>query len=298
MPEATTRAAALLSGQVNWIEAPPPDMVPKLKASGYEIITNAYPHIWSYELSYRDNSPFRDIRVRKAANLAIDRAGLKEMLGGMMNESYGNVMRNDPWYGHPTFDIKYDPDAARKLMKEAGYDKDHPAHIKLAISTAGSGQMQPLPMNEFVQQNLNDVGFDVQFDVMDWNALLGFMRAGASGPVATRTDDVAMNFSRTTQDPYNAICRFEMTNEKTPPGSNWGGFSNPDVDKVCAEAMKEFDPEKQAALFAQAHALMVDNAVIIWIAHDVNPRALSPKVQGFVQAKNWFQDLTPVRVLP
>jgi peptide/nickel transport system substrate-binding protein len=298
MPEATTRAAALLSGQVNWIEAPPPDMVPKLKASGFDVITNAYPHIWAYELSYRDDSPFKDLRVRKAANLAVDRAGLKEMLGGMMNESYGNVMRDDPWYGHPTFDIKYDPAAAKALMKEAGYDKDHPAHVRIAISTAGSGQMQPLPMNEFVQQNLNDVGFDVQFDVMDWNALIGFMRAGASGPVAVKNHDVAINFSRTTQDPYNAICRFAMTNEKTPPGSNWGGFSDPKIDEVCTAAMKEFDPAKRDALFAQAQALMVDNAVLVWIAHDVNPRALSPKVHGFVQAKNWFQDLTPVSVDP
>ena len=298
MPEATTRAAALLSGQVNWIEAPPPDMVPKLKQAGFQVITNAYPHIWSYELSYAPNSPFRDIRVRKAANLAVDRAGLKEMLGGLMNESYGNVMRDDPWYGHPTFDIKYDPDAARKLLKEAGYDKDHPAKIKIAISTAGSGQMQPLPMNEFVEQNLQDVGFDVSLDVMDWNALIGFMRGGAEGPVATRNGDNAMNFSRTTQDPYSAICRFIMTSEKSPAGSNWGGFSNPEIDQVCAAAMKEFDPQKQGALFAKAHAMMVDNAVMVWIAHDVNPRALSPKVRGFVQAKNWFQDLTPVEVLP
>jgi peptide/nickel transport system substrate-binding protein len=37
---------------------------------------------------------------------------------------------------------------------------------------------------------------------------------------------------------------------------------------------------------------------MIWIAHDVNPRALSPKLKGFVQAKNWFQDLTPVVVSP
>ena len=32
----------------------------------------------------------------------------------------------------------------------------------------------------------------------------------------------------------------------------------------------------------------------VWIAHDLNPRAMSPKVQDFVQAQNWFQDLTPV----
>ena len=45
-----------------------------------------------------------------------------------------------------------------------------------------------------------------------------------------------------------------------------------------------------------AHARMVDQAYWVWIAHDMNTRAMSPKVQGFVQARNWFQDLTPVYI--
>jgi peptide/nickel transport system substrate-binding protein len=43
---------------------------------------------------------------------------------------------------------------------------------------------------------------------------------------------------------------------------------------------------------------MNDQAIMIWVAHDVNPRALSPKVKGFIQAQSWFQDLTPITVLP
>ena len=48
MPEAATRTAALLSGQVNWIEAPSPDAIPRLKSAGMQIITNTYPHNWPY----------------------------------------------------------------------------------------------------------------------------------------------------------------------------------------------------------------------------------------------------------
>jgi len=33
---------------------------------------------------------------------------------------------------------------------------------------------------------------------------------------------------------------------------------------------------------------------MIWVVHDLNPRALSPKLSGFVQAQNWLQDLTPI----
>ena len=284
------------SGQL--IEAPPPDMVPKLKSAGFNVVTNAYPHMWAYELSFRDGSPWRDIRVRKAANLAVDRAGLKALLGGMMIESYGVVPKDNPWYGKPSFDIKFDPEAAKALMKGAGYSPDHPAKVTIAISPSGSGQMQPLPMNEFVQQNLAAVGFEVNFAVKDWNTLIGVMRKGVSDPSAVADNIEGINFSRTTQDPYSAICRFSMTSQITPKGSNWGGFSDPAIDKVCDQAMTEFDPAKQTELFAKAHAMMVDQAMMVWIAHDVNPRALSPKLKGFVQAKNWFQDLTPVVVEP
>jgi peptide/nickel transport system substrate-binding protein len=45
------------------------------------------------------------------------------------------------------------------------------------------------------------------------------------------------------------------------------------------------------------HEKMVNDALMIWVVHDVGPRAMSPKVKGFVQAKNWFQDLTPVSVV-
>ena len=55
-----------------------------------------------------------------------------------------------------------------------------------------------------------------------------------------------------------------------------------------------FDKEKQAKALQEVHAYAVDNALWIWIAHDLNPRAMNPKVKGFVQSQSWFQDLTPI----
>src|SRR5262245_45618587 len=43
MPEASTRTAALLSGQVDWIEAPSPDALDRLKSAGMQIVTRIYP---------------------------------------------------------------------------------------------------------------------------------------------------------------------------------------------------------------------------------------------------------------
>ncbi len=42
IPEATSRVAALRSGQVDWIEVPPPDGIPSLKAAGFTLVTNSY----------------------------------------------------------------------------------------------------------------------------------------------------------------------------------------------------------------------------------------------------------------
>ena len=63
MPDPSARTAALLSGQVDWIEAPSPDAMKKIKSSGFEIVSNIYPHIWSWHLNRVEGSPWNDIRV-------------------------------------------------------------------------------------------------------------------------------------------------------------------------------------------------------------------------------------------
>ena len=58
---------------------------------------------------------------------------------------------------------------------------------------------------------------------------------------------------------------------------------------------KDFNLNMDKVL-AELHAAIVDNAEMLWVVHDVDPRAMSPRVQGFVQARSWFQDLTRVTV--
>src|SRR5437899_7806498 len=66
MPEANARTAALLSGQVDWIEAPAPDAVAEIKQRGFLLKTNEEPHVWPWQFSRVEGSPWNDIRVRKA----------------------------------------------------------------------------------------------------------------------------------------------------------------------------------------------------------------------------------------
>lgn len=294
IPDANTRVAALQSGQVNFIEAPAPDAVPMLEAQGFQIVTNSYPHNWMWFLAQTEDSPWTDERLRKAVNLGIDRSGLRALMGGLMLEGAGIVPPGHPWYGNPSFQLTYDPDQARTLVEQAGYGPGNPLRTKVAISTSGSGQMQPLPMNEFIQQNLREIGIEIEFEVFEWQALIDAWRNGAGAPQSRGC--TAMNISQGSFDPFRAFARILQSNMIAPNGVNWSKFSDAEMDEMFMAAQRETDAQVQDALLASIHEQVVDRALFLFAAHDLNPRALAPNVEGFVQAQSWFQDLTPISV--
>jgi len=292
MPEANARTAALLSGQVDWIEAPSPDAMASIQARGNKIYFNQQPHVWPWQLSFAEGSPWLDKRVRHAANLCVDRLGMMKLLGGMMAVPKGTVPPGHPWWGNPKFDIRYDVPAAQKLMAEAGHSAAKPLKVKVQISASGSGQMQPLPMNEFVQQSLKQCYFDVQFDVIEWNTLFTNWRKGAKDPSANGAN--ATNVSFAAMDPFFAMVRFTSTKTFPPTSNNWGYYGNAEFDKLIADARTSFDGAARDAALAKLHARIVEEAPFVWIAHDVGPRAMSPKVKGVVQPRSWFIDIAPM----
>ena len=289
MPEANSRTAALLSGQVDWIEAPAPDAMDQIRQRGFSIYSNPQPHVWPWQLSFAPGSPWLNKDVRHAANLCVDRDGLSKLLGGMMGTPKGTVPPGHPWWGNPKFDIKYDVKAAQALMQKAGHSAAKPLKVKVQISASGSGQMQPLPMNEFVHQSLKQCFFDVQFDVIEWNTLFTNWRKGAKDPSANGAD--AINVSFAAMDPFFAMVRFTSTKTFPPVSNNWGYFGNDEFDKLIADARTSFDGKARDAALAKLHARIVEEAPFVWIAHDVGPRAMSPKVKNVVQPKSWFIDI-------
>ena len=289
MPEANARTAALLSGQVDWIEAPAPDAMDQIRQRGFKIYSNPQPHVWPWQLSFVPGSPWLNKDVRQAANLCVDREGLRTMLGGMMGIPKGTVPPGHPWWGNPKFDIRYDVKAAQALMQKAGYSAAKPMKAKVQISASGSGQMQPLPMNEFVQQSLKACYIDIEFDVIEWNTLFTNWRLGAKDPSARGAH--AINVSFAAMDPFFAMVRFTSTKTFPPVSNNWGFFGNDEFDKLIADARNTFDDKGRDAALAKLHARIVEEAPFIWIAHDVGPRAMSAKVKGVVQPKSWFIDI-------
>ena len=102
---------------------------------------------------------FTDVRVRKAANLAIDRDAIVKLLNGTVRPAYGEVDRTSPWFGKPTFVIKYAPDEARKLITEAGYSKAKPMTSRITIQASGTTQM----VNEAIQEMLKECWINIEF---------------------------------------------------------------------------------------------------------------------------------------
>ena len=291
MAEATTRVAALRSGQVDWIEVPAPDSIPSLKSAGFQVSLWPYPHTYPYVLRTLDDSPFHDVRVRQAINYAVDREGVCKLINGTARPAVGLYPPDHPLFGSPTQHYTYDPEKAKALLKAAGYGPDKPLKAKIMISTSGSGQMLPIPMNEFMQQNFKAVGMEIDFDVVEWGTMLVAMR---SAPTANQSHGVdGVNISLSSVDP-STMFRYYCSDSFSPTSFNWGQFSNPQVDELLRGAQATLDANEQTKLLAEAHGIVVDEAAWLFIVHDLNPRALSKKVLDFHPAQSWFQDFTQI----
>jgi peptide/nickel transport system substrate-binding protein len=163
------------------------------------------------------------------------------------------------------------------LLKEA---ECYLCKTDLVISTSRSSKMQPLPMNELVKSQLDAVGFQTTLTSMDWNALLNVTRGG----VDKFPDFDGIHVSRNLVDPLNGLVRHVGTGQWAPAGGTWGHFSTPETEALATRIFNEFEDTKRMTPLTKLHETMSVDALMIWVAHDLNPRALSPKLKGFVQA--------------
>jgi peptide/nickel transport system substrate-binding protein len=162
---------------------------------------------------------------------------------------------------------------------------------KIMISTSGSGQMMPIPMNEFLQQNFKAVGIEIEFDVVEWGTMLVAIRNAPTAPQSHGVHGINISLSYT--DP-SSMFRYYATDSFAPTNYNWGHWKNEEATALLRKAQAVFGADEQTALLAKAHAIVVDEAPWLFIVHDLNPRAMSKKVAGFQPAQSWYQDFTRV----
>jgi ABC-type transport system substrate-binding protein len=293
IPEANARLAALRSGQVDWIEVPPPDGIASLKSAGFSVTTGSYPHVWPWFYNIgASGSPFKDVKVRQALNYCIDREGLVTLLNGTAEPSAGWLKASDPNFGSPANHYKFDPAKGKALLAQAGFTPEKPLTFRAMISTSGSGQMLPLPMNEFLQQNLKEAcGVNVEFDVVEWQLLLNAARATPDSP--NLKGAMVLNVSSPSSD-VGVMARYFSSANFPPNGFNFEQWKDDEFDNALTTLAETTDPAVITSALRKAHERLVDNPPWLYIVHDLNPRAMSPKIKGFVSPQSWFVDLTLV----
>jgi ABC-type transport system substrate-binding protein len=295
IPDANSRVAALRSGQVDWIEVPPPDGIPGLKAAGFNIVTGSYPHVWPWMFNIgATGSPFKDVRVRQALNYCFDRAGLVTLLNSTAEPSVGWLKPNDPNFGNPVHRYGFDPAKGKALLAEAGYSAQKPLSFKVMISTSGSGQMLPLPMNEYMQESLKQsCGVNVEFDAVEWQVLLNAVRQTPDAPALKGV--LALNVSSPSSD-VGIMARYFSSANFAPNGFNFEQWKDDKFDAALATLAESTDEKTIEEAFRAAHERLVDNPPWLYIVHDLNPRAMTKNVQGFISPQSWFADLTMVSI--
>lgn len=284
VPEVTARMAALRSGEVDWIEVPSPDEVPALEAEGFQVLTNAYSHLWPWVLD-TTKPPFDDVKVRQAINYAIDRDSMAEsLLQGTGSPSTQYIPASDPGYSEDLPGFEYDPDRAEELLAEAGYADGF--SMRVSFPTSGSGNMVPIPMNEALQRDLAAVGIEVSLEPIEWGAMLGDFFTGKI-PGGAEAINISLGY---------VLPSLWSTWFRTGSVSNAGKFSDPEADRLLDAIAAEFDPEAQVELYRQLSERLVETSPWLLVVNDLNPRVLAPDVNGFVMPRSWYVDLTDVTV--
>lgn len=287
VPEPAARLAALLSGSVDWAEVPPPDGLAQLEAEGFTIHTNSIPFVWPWVLDV-SKPPLDDVRVRQALNLAVDReAMIDNILHGTAEPATGPVYPGHPWFPEDAPRYEYDPGRARDLLAEAGYPDGFSLHVM--APTSGSGNMLPLPMNEFVQQQLAQIGVDVELELIEWNTMRTTYRAGFPDGVG------ALQYAWTVSTP-DWLQRFYHSSSTPPNGLNPGAYANPRVDELLALAQATFDEAERDEIMKQVVFEVQSEAPWLFVVHDLNSRVTAPGVSGLVMAQSSYVDLTLVSV--
>jgi peptide/nickel transport system substrate-binding protein len=276
-----TRVAALLSGDVDLLtDLPTQDVArlrsdPKLKVvEGPEVRTIFFaPDIGSPELKYssvKGKNPFADKRVRQALSMAIDREAIKRTTMRGLSIPAG-ILVAPGVNGHaPDIDVptKVDPEAAKKLLAEAGY----PDGFEVRLSC---------PNNRYV----NDEEI-CQATVSMW-AKIGVKASLVAENMATYsqkfqnfdTSVYMLGWGVATYDAQYTLQSIVRTRTSGADGNfNFSRVSDPVVDKLVDAMKSETDVAKRNAMVREALLRVRDEVLVIPIHHQMRPWAMKTGV--------------------
>ncbi len=197
---------------------------------------------------------FRDRRVREAIDLAID----KEEMIRILFFSHGKVCHGPFMPGtfaypqHPLQSV-YDPERARRLLQEAGYDDAHP--LEFTISTNANNTTR-LYAAQIIQHQLARVGVKVKIRAMEWQAFLNTV------VTPRRFDAILLGWSLGLIPDAYALWH---SDSDRLGGFNLVGFRNPRVDGMIERAEKMTDLAKVGAIYREMFDLIAAERPYIFL---------------------------------
>lgn len=267
-----SRVAALLAGDVDIIaQVPPVDIARLRKDSKISIWEKAStrmmyvhmdterdvtPFVFAKDGSKLTKNPLKDLRVRKAISLAINRDVLTEKVLFGAGEPTGQFVSEGMTGYIP--DVKpdpYDPAKAKKLLAEAGY----PDGFSMTIHSTNDRYLNDDQVAQAVAQFLARVGIDMKVQALPGNVF--FTQA-----TKREYSFFQLGFGNTTGDAARGLTAVLASVDKAAGmgANNRGGYSNPEFDRLIKEASVTSDEKKREELLQKATriAIVEDQGII------------------------------------
>ena len=274
-PEPNVRQQRLKAGDCQIALYPRPVDIPALKADPQLQILELDSLLTAYIGINTRHPPLDDVRVRQALNLAFDKAAYIRAQYGEGNATPAVAPYPATLWGHDETlqDWPHDPERARQLLAEAG----HADGFALSIWTRpGGGPTNPNPGigAQMLQADLAAIGIRSDIRVFEWGELIKRAKNGEH-------DLVFMGWAGDNGDPDNFLPP-NLSCAAAESGENQAGWCDKAFDTLIAQARREPEQSKRAALYRQALAIFHEQAPWIALAHPKQFAALRKGVEGFV----------------
>ncbi len=269
------------AGELDRTEVPS-GQYPKLKAE-YPDQANSFPRLCNYYYTFNlsDTGPeaFKDVRVRKALSLAIDRTIITEkVLAGGQVDAYTFTPAATAGFTVPDVDMasmsQADRDAmAVSLLAEAGYDASNPLSFDMLYNTSEGHKKIAIAMSQMWKQKL---GVEAVLANQEWKTFL-----------ETRgNQDFALARGAWCGD-YNEASTF-LDLVASASGYNDGKFANDRVDELLTSAKTSDDPQ---ANYTEIEQIIATEVPVIPVYHYAGVLMLDSDLGGWpIQnvEQNWY----------
>ncbi|PZX17178.1 peptide/nickel transport system substrate-binding protein [Palleronia aestuarii] len=276
IPDAASRAVAFETGEVDVLPGGSVENwdVARLSEGDNACVTSEgweffAPHAWMW-LNNREG-PTSDVRFRQAVMYAMDRQFMVDVVwNGFGKVATGPVSSSTNFYTDDVTQYEYDPDRARELLEEMGYDG---APVRLLPLPYGETWQR---WAEAVRQNLQEVGINTEIEATDV--------AGWNEATAQWDYDIAFTYLYQYGDPALGVSR-TYTMDQIERGSPWNnveGYENPELDEKWAAAAGTADTEERQRLYTEIQQELVDDVPVAWLQELDFPTIYNCNVQNLV----------------